>query len=173
MKTLSEQIEIVNKLHLNGETKKAAEFILNEYEIHDENFAGFEFREAAKPEYILMTTEGIPGEKQIIRIPENTFEFPLVLMLNLLAHEMVHVWQKSKGVEIEDRNEREWQAYREMLFHKKFPLVPSGTVFHQKFFANKALEYYNRMEKDGELQQLYANQKIEVEAFLANLELNF
>jgi hypothetical protein len=169
MKTLIEQIEIVNNFHVLGETKKAAQFLLDEYEINDMNFAGFEFREAAKPEFILMTTEGISGEKQIIRIPENTFEFSLVLMLNLLAHEMVHVWQKSKGIEIEDRNEREWQAYREMLFHKKFPLVPSGTIFHQKFFANKALEYYSRMEKNGELQQLYANQKIEVEEFLLNL----
>jgi hypothetical protein len=37
-----------------------------------------------KPEFILMTTEGALGEPQIIRIPDNTFEYPLPLMLNLL-----------------------------------------------------------------------------------------
>jgi hypothetical protein len=170
MKTLVEQQEIVAAFHLLGETGKAAEFLLEEFQLREENFAGFEFREAAKPEYILMTTEGEIGESQKIRIPENTFEFPMVLMLNLLAHEMVHVWQKSKGIEIEDRNEREWQAYREMLFHKRYPLVPDASVFHQKFFASKAIEYYNRMEKDGELQQRYADQKIEIEEFVAGLE---
>jgi hypothetical protein len=41
-----------------------------------------------------MTTKGTSGQKQIIRIPENTFEFPIVLMLNLIAHEMIHVSQK-------------------------------------------------------------------------------
>jgi predicted metal-dependent peptidase len=41
-----------------------------------------------------MTTEGALGEPQIIRIPENTFEYPLHLMLNLLLHEMIHVAQK-------------------------------------------------------------------------------
>jgi hypothetical protein len=169
MKTLSEQQLIINTFHELGETKKAAEFLMDEYGLNDDNFDGFEFREPAKPEYILMTTEGEIGEKQKIRIPENTFEFPLVLMLNLLAHEMVHVWQKSKGIEIQDRNEREWQAYREMLFHKKFPLVPDASVFHQKFFASKAIEYYNRMEKDGALQQQYADQKQEVELFAAGL----
>jgi hypothetical protein len=169
MKSFSEHLKIVNNYHEMGETLAAAHFLLDEYELKDDNFAGFEFREAAKPEYILMTAEGVIGEPQIIRIPENTFEFPLELMLNLLAHEMVHVGQKAQGIEIQDRNEREWQAYREMLFHKKFPLIPNASVFHQKYFANKAIEYYNRMEKDGELQQRYAAQKQEVEEFIANL----
>lgn len=169
MKSFVDQLQIINNYIQMGEIIKAAEFLFEEYELKDENFLGFEFREPAKPEYILMTTEGEIGQPQIIRIPENTFEFPLDLMLNLLAHEMVHVGQKAKGVEIQDRNEREWQAYREMLFHKKFPLIPRASVFHQKYFANKALEYYNRMEKDGELQQRYAIQKQEVEIFLLNL----
>lgn len=169
MKSFSEQLQIVNSFHEMGETLLAANFLQDEYQLKEENFIGFEFREAAKPEFILMTTEGEIGEKQIIRIPENSFEFPLVLMLNLLAHEMVHVWQKSKGVEIQDRNEREWQAYREMLFHKRYPLIPDASVFHQKYFANKAIEYYNRMEKNGELQERYANQRIEIEEFISKL----
>ena len=69
-----------------------------------------------------------------------------------------------------DRNEREWQAYYEMLFHKVYPQVPDASTFHRKFFANKAFEYYNRMEKDGELQQKYASQKAEIEQLLATLE---
>jgi hypothetical protein len=169
MKSFIDQLQIINNYIQMGEIIKAAQFLFEEYELKDENFLGFEFREPVKPEYILMTTEGEIGQPQIIRIPENTFEFPLDLMLNLLAHEMVHVGQKAKGIEIQDRNEREWQAYREMLFHKKFPLIPKASIFHQKYFANKALEYYNRMEKDGELQQRYAIEKQEVETFLLNL----
>jgi hypothetical protein len=34
------------------------------------------------------------GEPQIIRIPDNTFEYPLHLMLNLLLHEMIHGTKK-------------------------------------------------------------------------------
>jgi hypothetical protein len=169
MKTFSEQLQLVNSYYEMGETLAAAHFLFDEYELKDDNFKGFVFREAAKPEYILLTTEGEIGDLQVIRTPENLFEFPLEMVLNLLAHEMVHVGQKAKGVEIQDRNEREWQAYREMLFHKKFPLIPTASVFHQKFFANKALEYYNRMEKDGELQVRYAAQKQEVETFLLTL----
>ena len=78
-------------------------------------------REKAKPEFILMTTEGALGEPQIIRIPENTFKYPLHLMLNLLLHEMIHMGQKMTENLIIDKNEREWEAYYEMLFHKTFP----------------------------------------------------
>ena len=76
---------------------------------------------------------------------------------------MVHVIQKSAEYKIQDRNEREWQAYYEMCFHEIFPKVPNASKFQRNFFANKALEYYNRMEKDGELQKKYSNQKTEIE----------
>jgi hypothetical protein len=117
-----------------------------------------------------MTTEGALGEPQIIRIPENTFEYPLALMLNLLAHEMIHVSQKTKENLIEDKNEREWQAYYEMLFHKKFPQIPELSDFHKRFFAKKALEYYNRMDEGSELQLKYASQKLETDNLLSFLE---
>ncbi|MFV8335055.1 hypothetical protein ACNQF7_03090 [Flavobacterium sp. RSP29] len=45
------------------------------------------------------------------------------------------------------KNEREWQAYYEMLFHKKFSQIPELPNLHKRFFAKKALEYYNRMGK--------------------------
>ena len=166
MKSYSDQLQIINNFHELGETLLAAQFLVEEYELNNTNFKGFELREAAKPDFILMTTEGVLGESQIIRIPENTFEFPLDLMLNLLAHEMVHVGQKSKINTIEDKNEREWQAYYEMLFHRQFPLIPQVSNFHKKFFANKALEYYNRMEKNGAIQLKYAHQKIEIDDLL-------
>ena len=51
MKSFEEQKQIVTDFHKLGETKKAAAFLLEEYELYDENFAGFEFREPAKPEY--------------------------------------------------------------------------------------------------------------------------
>lgn len=166
MKPYSEIIQKIETFHELGETIQAAEFLIEEYGIKHPNLKGFELREKAKPSYILMTAEGTFGEKQIIRIPENTFEFELVLILNLIAHEMIHVEQKSHLNKFPDRNEREWQAYYEMLFHKTYPQVPNVSIFHQKFFANKAFDYYNRMEKDGKLQQKYANQKAEIETLL-------
>ena len=130
----------------------------------------FELREKAKPDYILMTTEGTFGQPQVIRIPENTFEFPLILMLNLIAHEMIHVVQKVNENEFPDRNEREWQAYYEMLFHKTYPQIPKCSVFHQKFFASKAFDYYKRMGEKSELQEKYSGQKLEIDTLLASFE---
>ena len=169
MKSYTDQIQIVNNFHELGKTIEAARFLIQEYGIENPNFKGFELREKAKPNFILMTTEGVLGEPQIIRIPENTFEFSLELMLNLLAHEMIHVGQKTKENLVKDKNEREWQAYYEMLFHKIFPQIPEVSNFHKKFFANKALEYYNRMDKDGFLQLKYASQKVEIDNLLATI----
>jgi hypothetical protein len=169
MKPKAEIIQIVESHIELGNTKAAALYVLEEYAIMHENFGGIVFREPAKPDFVLFTAEGVIGEKQVIRIPENAFDFSLDLIVNLLAHEMVHVIQKSALYKIEDRNEREWQAYYEMCFHDIFPLVPKASKNQQKGFANKALEYYNRMEKGGELQLKYANQKIEIEQFLVKL----
>jgi hypothetical protein len=170
MKPYSEIIQKIETYHELGETIQAAEFLIEEYGIKHPNLKGFELREKAKPDYIMMTAEGNFGEKQIIRIPENTFQFELILMLNLIAHEMIHVEQKSYLNKFPDRNEREWQAYYEMLFHKVYPQVPDASDFHKKFFAKKAFEYYNRMKEDGELQRKYASQKVEIEQLLATLE---
>ncbi|MBL7887786.1 MAG: hypothetical protein JNJ52_13645 [Flavobacterium sp.] len=169
MKSFDSILQHVNSFHELGETIPAAEFVMKEYGLEHPRFKGFELREKAEPSFILMTTEGEFGQPQIIKIPENTFSFDFVLMLNLLAHEMVHVIQKTTQPYIEDRNEREWQAYYEMLFHKIFPQIPQPSLFHRKLFAKKAIEYYNRMEKGGELQQKYADQKEEVEQLLLSL----
>jgi len=169
MKPYSEILQLVQTYHELGETIQAANLAIEEYGIKHPNFKGFELREKAKSDYILMTTEGVFGQPQIIRIPDNTFEFEFVLMLNLIAHEMVHVNQKVIGNFIEDRNEREWQAYYEMLFHKIYPQIPDVPKHQQIFFANKGLEYYKRMGENSALQQKYAEQKLEVENLLASL----
>lgn len=169
MKPYSEILQLVQTYHELGETVAAANLVVEEYGIKHPNFKNFELREKAKPEYILMTTEGTFGQPQIIRIPENTFEFEFVLMLNLIAHEMIHVGQKVTSNTVEDRNEREWQAYYEMLFHKTYPQIPNVSKYHQTFFSSKALEYYKRMGENSELQIKYAKQKKEVENLVASL----
>lgn len=170
MKTKAEIVQILQTFHEIGETEKAALFLIDEFELHQPNFGGILLREAAKPDYILFTAEGEIGDPIYIRIPENIFEYKFELIINLLAHEMMHVIQKSKLYSIQVREEREWQAYYEMCFHKIFPKVPKASTFHQIYFAKKALEYYNRMEKDGELQKKYLNQKFEIEQFIKKLE---
>ena len=166
-----EDIELTIKtFHKHSLTKEAALWLLKVYELEHPNFAGFEFRDEIQPDSILMTAEGIIGGPQIVRIPKNTFEFPLVLMLNLLAHEMMHVKQKAPEVAMQDKNEREWQAYYEMLFHKEFPLIPKASNYHQKFFAEKAMVYYDRSEKEANpLRLKYEEQKREIEELIKNL----
>jgi hypothetical protein len=169
MKSQSEILQIINHYSEMGEAALAGEFLIREFGLEQPNFKGFEYREPAKPDFILMTAEGTFGEPQIIRIPENVFEFPFPLIINLIAHEMVHVIQKSAAKMVMDKNEREWQAYYEMLFHNIFPLVPECSDYHKKFFAGKALEYYNRMGEGSDLQQKYTQQKLDVENLVASL----
>lgn len=170
MKTKAEIVQILQTYHELGETEKAALFLIDEFDLNQPNFAGILLREKAEPTNILFTAEGEIGNPIYIRIPENTFEYKFELIINLLAHEMMHVIQKSKLYSIQVREEREWQAYYEMCFHKTFPKVPNASTFHQIFFAKKGLEYYNRMEKDGELQKKYSEQKSEIERFIKKLE---
>ena len=61
---------------------------------------------------------------------------------------------------MEDKNEREFQAYYEMLFHKVFPQIPELSPFILNNLEEKyVLEYYRRMGEGSELQQKYAEQK--------------
>lgn len=166
-----EDVEKTVSVYLkHGLVEEIAAWLLRVYDLEHPNFGGFAFREIAKPDYILLTAEGEIGSKQTIRIPENLFSFPLQLILNLIAHEMMHVIQKSPEVAMQDKNEREWQAYYEMLFHKQFPKIPNASVFHQKYFIEKALVYYHRSEKEAvPLRLKYENQKHEMEQLLQEL----
>lgn len=146
----------------NNQITDAADFLLRSYSLESDQLKGFEFREDEQPNYIVLTTEGNFNEPQIIRIPRNLFNFKLEIVVNLMAHEMLHVKQKTEQPNVLDKNEREWQAYYENLFHKIFPQVPVAPLFNQKQFAEKALEYYKRMGEGSELQAKYAIQKEEV-----------
>ena len=170
MKSLESVLQHINTFHELGEAIQAVEFTLKEFGLEHPNLKGFELRERTKNNLIVLTTEGEFGQSQIIRIPENAFEFEFILMLNLLAHEMVHVRQKTARSLVLDKNEREWQAYYEMLFHIIFPQIPDSSDFQRKQFAKKGLEYFNRMENNGALQQKYAAQKEEVEQLLQSLK---
>lgn len=147
----------------------AANFIISSFGLEHENFAGFSFRPELEPNKMLLTAEGALGERQMVKIPKNLFDFDLKLVVNMLAHEMLHVRQKASENLVEDKNEREFQAYYEMLFHQIFPTVPEVSDFHKKYFGEKALVYYSRMGENSELQQKYAKQKTEVENLISTL----
>ena len=161
----------LNDFKQNDQIFDAAHFLLKTFNLENENFAGFGFREELEPNKMLLTTDGQLGEKQMVMIPRNLFDFDLNLVANMVAHEMFHVRQKAPETLVEDKNEREFQAYSEMLFHREFPLVPEVSDFHKKFFGEKALEYYKRMGENSELQQKYAEKKKEVELFIQSLSI--
>ena len=83
---------------------------------------------------------------------------------------MIHVGQKVAGHFVDDRNEREWQAYYEMLFHKIHPQIPDVPKHQKIFFGNKALDYYKKMGENSILQIKYEKQKIEVENLMNKLK---
>jgi hypothetical protein len=146
----------------------AAKYLIRNFDLEHENFAGFDFRDELNNDGLLLTAEGELGEPQTVKIPRNLFDFNLDLVLNMVAHEMLHVRQKDPNSLVEDKNEREFQAYYEMLFHEIFPQVPVLSAFYIKQFGGKALEYYKRMGEGSELQQKYAEQKKEVEDLIAS-----
>ncbi|MDR2234732.1 MAG: hypothetical protein LBE92_01285 [Chryseobacterium sp.] len=147
----------------------AAKYLIHSFNLEHENFAGFGFRPELSPTSMLLTAEGELGAPQTVMIPKNLFDFDLNLVLNMIAHEMLHVRQKAPGQVVEDKNEREFQAYCEMLFHTAFPQIPDVSDFHKKFFGGKALEYYKRMGEGSEMQLKYAEQKKEVEHLMNTL----
>lgn len=164
------------KLQLNlnayketGEILDGAKFLIHQFDLDDDNFAGFGFRDELEKNSILLTANGELGELQHVMIPKNLFDFDLTLVLNMLAHEMLHVRQKSPRMMIIDKNEREWQAYYEMLFHTNFPQIPTLSDYYIKLFGEKALIYYSRMGEGSELQLKYLEQKLEVEKLLEGL----
>ena len=143
----------------NNQIFEAAHFLIESFGLENENFAGFGFRAELEPNKMLLTTDGELGEKQMVMIPRNLFDFDMNLVANMVAHEMFHVRQKAPETLVEDKNERE------------FPLVPEVSDFHKKFFGEKALEYYKRMGENSELQQKYAEKKKEVEFLIQSLSI--
>ncbi|MCO4303972.1 hypothetical protein [Riemerella anatipestifer] len=155
----------------HGQILDAASFVIKAFGLEHFNFAGFDFREEMDARSIVLTTEGELSQPQKVKIPKNLFDFDFDfnLVLNLIAHEMLHVRQKAQETLVEDKNEREFQAYYETLFHKVFPQIPDVPDFNRKQFADKALEYYRRMGEGSVLQEKYASQKEEVETLKREL----
>lgn len=147
----------------------ALEMILDVFELENPNFEQFNVQSTADKKNLILTAEGILEGKQTITIPSNLLDFDLKLVINMLAHEMLHVEQKSSVSLVLDKNEREWQAYYEMLFHERFPKVPNASNFYRIQFAKKALEYYKRMGIDSLLQLQYKDQKFKVEQLLLSM----
>lgn len=169
MRDLNHIIDHVKAYHESGETLDAARFLIRAFELESDNLQGLEFQKDVPKGQILMTAVGAVPGKQVVNIPDGVFRYNFELVLNLLMHEMLHVRQKSPANPVLDKNEREFQAYHEMLFHEIFPLVPDAPLTSRIEFAEKALEYYRRMGENSELQLKYAAQKGEVEELLLNM----
>ena len=167
-----DQVQLqLNAYKENDQILDAANYIIDTFDLNSENFAGFEFRDELEEKSVLLTTEGALGEMQTVKIPRNLFDFDLKLILNLVAHEMLHVRQKEFGRVIEDKNEREFQCYYEMLFHTNFPQIPDASPFFQKQFSEKAFIYFGRMGENSELQNKYSAQKVEIETLIKTINL--
>ncbi len=165
-----DQVQLqLNAYKENDQILDAANYVVDNFDLNSENFAGFEFRDELEEKSVLLTTEGALGEMQTVKIPKNLFDFDLNLVLNLLAHEMLHVRQKEFGKVVEDKNEREFQCYYEMLFHNNFPQIPDASPFFQKQFSEKAFTYYQRMGENSELQNKYRSEKEKIETLISNL----
>lgn len=160
-----ERIAYLNKNHLIFE---ALYEILEKFDLKHPSFIGFDFREELNPKGLLLTAEGTEETGIQIKVPRNILDFDLSLVTNLLMHEMYHVYQRTGKEQIEAREEREWQAYHEMIFHEKFPHIPVLSDFYVKQFGNKALTYYNRMTND--LKSKYQQQKENIERVLKEIE---
>lgn len=161
-----ERIDYLNK---NKLVIEALYEIMNQFGLKHSSFTGFGFREELNPKGLLLTAEGTEQTGIQIKVPRNILDFDLTLVVNLLMHEMYHVYQRSGENQIIDREEREWQAYYEMIFHEKFPDIPKLSDFYIIQFGKKAISYYNRMT--DELKSKYLHQKEKVELILSEIEL--
>ena len=127
--------ERINYLNNNKLIVEALYEILDYLKLKHSAFTGFTFRDEIDPKGLLLTAEGDESTGITIRVPRNVLDFDLTLLSNILMHEMYHVHQRSGDNQIETREEREWQAYTEMIFHKKFTQIPILANFYIKQFG--------------------------------------
>lgn len=143
--------------------------ILNYFNLNHPSFKGFVLRDELNPKGLLLTAEGNEENGISIHIPKNILDFDLALISNLLMHEVYHIYQRTGEEIITTREEREWQAYYEMIFHEKFTQLPELSKFYQIQFAKKALTYYKTMNL--ELKEKYLDQKLKIDNLLENEQL--
>lgn len=158
----------IEDLKSNQLIVEALQEILNQFELNHDEFKGFRFREELNPKGLLLTAEGNQETGISIHVPANILDFDLALVSNLLMHEVYHIYQRTGKNQIETREEREWQAYYEMIFHEKFPQIPKLSNFYIQQFGKKALNYYKTMDFD--LKEKYQFQKTELEKVLIEIE---
>ena len=113
----------------------AAEYLIRSFGLESENFAGFGFRPELETNSILLTTEGALGAQQKVMIPKNLFDFELNLVLNMIAHEMLHVRQKAPETLVEDKNA---VSYTHLDVYKRqahYPLPKTFRLYSTRFCA--------------------------------------
>ena len=69
----------LNAYKETGEILDGAKFLIHQFDLDDDNFAGFGFREELETNSILLTANGELGELQHVMIPRNLFDFDLTL----------------------------------------------------------------------------------------------
>ena len=158
-----ERIKYLNK---NKLVIEALYEIMDQFDLKHSSFTGFEFRDEINPKGLLLTAEGSDSTGIKIKVPKNILDFDLALVANLLMHEIYHVFQRSGKNQVTIREEREWQAYYEMIFHEKFPNIPVLNNFYIKQFGEKAISYYDRMSE--ELKEKYSTQKLKLDNLLTD-----
>ncbi|MGL4599181.1 MAG: hypothetical protein ACRCYO_16795 [Bacteroidia bacterium] len=65
------------------------------------------------------------------------------LLLRVIAHEVLHVHQKTKLFPIKSHNERELLAYCDTIFRTDLPPISDKATL--RFFVSKGLKYYNAL----------------------------
>jgi hypothetical protein len=96
MQSIAEIEQIVQHYHELGETLLAIEFLADQYEIKHPNLKGYEYGEKATLQQFLMTTVGHLGASQIIKIPENTFEYPVTTSGQSIGARNGSCWSKRR-----------------------------------------------------------------------------
>jgi hypothetical protein len=71
--------------------------------------------------------------------------FDFGLLTRILAHELLHVEQRTRFFPIKSHDEREFLAYADTLFRTDLPPIASKSV--RKMFLDKGLSYYPRLPK--------------------------
>ena len=145
------------KLFSNWFKKKEswAELLLKKYQLNHSAFAGFVESESRADNRLIITTEGVPGRSQFIRIPKDLERFPEEAVVHFLAHEFVHVEQRQRPVWETRRPVREFEAYFKGIFPENalLPPCPPALLEH---FRQAILKYFNQMtdaEKEAHREQ--------------------
>ncbi|MGL5892329.1 MAG: hypothetical protein ACRC3B_20720 [Bacteroidia bacterium] len=71
--------------------------------------------------------------------------FDFGLLTRILAHELMHVEQRTRFFPMKNHDEREFLAYADTLFRTDLPPIASKSV--KKMFLEKGLSYYPRLPK--------------------------